>query len=157
MGLVTPTEPVPLDELGRVHFVGIGGAGMSGIASIMLARGTKVSGSDSGASATLDELAALGARVHVGHAVGQVGDADTVVVSSAIRDSNPELAAARRRGLRVLHRAAALASLMVGRRVIAVTGTHGKTTTTSMITTVLRECGGDPGYAIGGSPATYGL
>ena len=67
MGLVTPTEPVPLDELGRVHFVGIGGAGMSGIARIMLARGTKVSGSDSGASAALDELAALGARVHVGH------------------------------------------------------------------------------------------
>ena len=116
MGLVTPTEPVPLDELGRVHFVGIGGAGMSGIARIMLARGTKVSGSDSGASATLDELAALGARVHVGHAVGQVGDADTVVVLSAIRDSNPELAEARRRNLRVLHRAAALASLMHGRR-----------------------------------------
>ena len=68
MGLVTPTEPVPLEELGRVHFVGIGGAGMSGIARIMLARGTRVSGSDSGASAALDELAALGARVHVGHA-----------------------------------------------------------------------------------------
>ncbi|HEY1822980.1 MAG TPA: UDP-N-acetylmuramate--L-alanine ligase [Trebonia sp.] len=150
MGLVTPTEPVPLDELGRVHFVGIGGAGMSGIARIMLARGTEVSGSDSGTSATLDELAALGARVHVGHAAGQVADADTLVVSSAIRDSNPELAEARRRGLRVLHRAAALASLMSGRRVIAVTGTHGKTTTTSMVTTVLLETGAGPAYAIGG-------
>ena len=156
MGLVTPTEPVPLDELGRVHFVGIGGAGMSGIARIMLDRGTKVSGSDSGASPVLDELAALGARVHVGHAAGQLGDADTLVVSSAIRDSNPELAEARRRGLRVLHRAAALASLMFGRRVVAVTGTHGKTTTTSMIATVLLETGARPAYAIGGVLAATG-
>ncbi|MGH3208276.1 MAG: UDP-N-acetylmuramate--L-alanine ligase [Trebonia sp.] len=156
MGLVTPTEPVPLDELGRVHFVGIGGAGMSGIARIMLDRGTRVSGSDSGASGALDELAALGARVHVGHAAGQVGDADTLVVSSAIRDTNPELAEARRRGLRVVHRAAALASLMVGRRVIAVTGTHGKTSTTSMIATVLLETGAGPAYAIGGLLAATG-
>src|ERR1700761_305137 len=157
MGLVAPTEPVPLDELGRVHFVGIGGAGMSGIARIMLDRGTKVSGSDSGVSAALDELAAFGARVQAGHAAGQVGDADTVVVSSAIRDSNPELAEARRRGLRVLHRAAALASLMTGRRVTAVTGTHGKTTTTSMIATVLLETGAGPAYAIGGVRAATGV
>jgi UDP-N-acetylmuramate--alanine ligase len=150
MGLVTPTEPVPLGELGRVHFVGIGGAGMSGIARIMLARGTEVSGSDSGASAALTQLEALGARVHVGHAASQVGDADTLVVSSAIRADNLELAEASRRGVRVLHRAAALASLMFGRRVIAVTGTHGKTTTTSMITTVLLETGARPAYAIGG-------
>ena len=156
MGLVTPTETVPLAELGRVHFVGIGGAGMSGIARIMLARGTEVSGSDSGASAALDELAALGALVHVGHAAGQLGDADTLVVSSAIRPDNPELAEARRRGLRVLHRAAALASLMAGRRVIAVTGTHGKTTTTSMVTTVLLETGAAPAYAIGGVLAATG-
>jgi UDP-N-acetylmuramate--alanine ligase len=156
MGLVTPTEPVPLDELGRVHFVGIGGAGMSGIARIMLARGTTVSGSDSAASAALDELGALGARVQAGHAAGQLGDADTLVVSSAIRDSNPELAEARRRGLRILHRAAALASLMAGRRVTAVTGTHGKTTTTSMIATVLLETGAGPAYAIGGMLAATG-
>src|ERR1700728_2110114 len=156
MGLVTPTDPVPLDELGRVHFVGIGGAGMSGIARIMLDRGTEVSGSDSGASAALDELAALGAGVHVGHAAGQLGDADTLVISSAIRDSNPELAEARRRGLRVLHRAAGLASLMFGRRVIAATGTHGKTTTTSMIPTVLLETGARPAYAIGGVLAATG-
>jgi len=155
-GLVTPVEPVPLAELGRVHFVGIGGAGMSGIARIMLARGTAVAGSDSGASATLDELAALGARVHAGHAAAQLGDADTLVVSSAIRDSNPELAAARQRGLRVLHRAAALASLMFGRRVTAVTGTHGKTTVTSMITTILLETGAGPAYAIGGVLAATG-
>ncbi len=156
MALVTPTEPVPLGQLGRVHFVGIGGAGMSGIARIMLARGVQVSGSDSGPSAALDELAALGARVHVGHEAGQVGDADTVVASSAIRPDNPELAQARRRGLRVLHRAAALASLMSGRQVIAVTGTHGKTTTTSMITTVLLEAGAGPAYAIGGVLAATG-
>ena len=156
MGLVTPTEPVTLGELGRVHFVGIGGAGMSGIARIMLARGTAVSGSDSAASAGLDQLAALGARVHAGHAAGQLGDADTLVVSSAIRESNPELAEARNRGLRVLHRAAALASLMAGRRVTAITGTHGKTTTTSMLATVLLETGAAPAYAIGGVLAATG-
>jgi len=161
MALVTPTEPVPLAELGRVHFVGIGGAGMSGIARIMLARGVTVSGSDSSAdSVALAELAALGARIHVGHAAGHVGDADTLVVSSAIRASNPELAEANRRGLRVVHRAAALAALMVGRRVIAVTGTHGKTSTTSMIATVLIETsdpGAGPAYAIGGVLAATGV
>ena len=92
MALVTPTEPVPLEQLGRVHFVGIGGAGMSGIARIMLARGVQVSGSDTAAdSVALAELAALGARVHAGHAAGHLGAADTLVVSSAIRASNPEL------------------------------------------------------------------
>jgi UDP-N-acetylmuramate--alanine ligase len=158
MALVTPTEPVPLEELGRVHFVGIGGAGMSGIARIMLARGVEVSGSDTTAdSAPLAELAALGARVHIGHAAGQLGDADTLVVSSAIRADNPELVEANSRALRVVHRAAALASLMVGRRVIAVTGTHGKTSTTSMIATVLLETGADPAYAIGGVLAATGI
>jgi UDP-N-acetylmuramate--alanine ligase len=161
MALVTPTEPVPLEELGRVHFVGIGGVGMSGIARIMLARGVEVSGSDTTAdSVALAELAALGARVCVGHAAGHLGDADTVVVSSAIRASNPELVEANRRGLRVLHRAAALAALMVGRRVIAVTGTHGKTSTTSMIATVLIETsepGAGPAYAIGGVLAATGV
>jgi UDP-N-acetylmuramate--alanine ligase len=156
MALVMPTEPVPLGELGRVHFIGIGGAGMSAIARIMVARGVTVSGSDSAGGAALDELAARGARVYVGHAAGQLGDADTVVVSSAIRQDNPELAEAGRRGLRVLHRAAALAALMSGRRVTAVTGTHGKTTTTSMITTVLLDCGAEPAYAIGGVLAATG-
>jgi UDP-N-acetylmuramate--alanine ligase len=157
MSLVTPTEPVPLEDLGRVHFAGIGGAGMSGIARIMLARGVSVSGSDAASSAALAELAALGARVHVGHRAEHLGEADTLVVSSAIRQDNPELAEARRRGIRVLHRAGALASLMLRRRVIAVTGTHGKTTTTSMITTVLRETGADPGYVIGGVLAATGV
>jgi UDP-N-acetylmuramate--alanine ligase len=159
-GLITPTEPVPAGRLGRVHFTGIGGAGMSGIARIMLARGIEVSGSDAAASAVLDDLHAQGARVYVGHAGGNLGDlgaTDTLVVSSAIRADNPELAEATRRGMRVLHRAAALASVMAGRRVIAVAGTHGKTTTTSMLTTVLRECGADPGYVIGGVLNETGL
>src|SRR5215468_1573636 len=134
MGLVTPVEPVPLEELGRVHFAAIGGAGMSGIARIMLARGVAVSGCDSAASAQLDELAELGARVSVGHSAAHLAAADTLVVSSAIRADNPELAAARQDGMRVLHRAAALASVMLGRQSIAVAGTHGKTTTTSMLT-----------------------
>jgi UDP-N-acetylmuramate--alanine ligase len=156
MPLVTPTEPVPLGELGRVHFAGIGGAGMSGIARIMLARGTGVSGSDSAASGVLEDLAGLGAKIHVGHGADNLGDADTLVVSSAIRADNPELVEARRRGLRVLHRSGALAALMFDRRVIAVTGTHGKTSTTSMIATVLLETGANPGYVIGGVLASSG-
>jgi UDP-N-acetylmuramate--alanine ligase len=160
MGLVTPVDAVPVSELGRVHFVGIGGAGMSGIARIMLARGIAVSGSDAAASAALDDLAALGATVCVGHSAQSLdglGEGDTLVVSSAIRPDNPELTAARQRGLRVLHRAAALASVMQGRQGIAVAGTHGKTTTTSMITTVLRGIGADPSYVIGGILAQTGL
>jgi UDP-N-acetylmuramate--alanine ligase len=158
--LITPAEPVPAIRLGRVHFTGIGGAGMSGIARIMLARGISVSGSDAMPSAMLDDLHAQGARVHVGHAAANLGDlgpGDTLVLSSAIRADNPELAEATRRGLRVMHRAAALASVMAGRRVIAVAGTHGKTTTTSMLTTVLRDCGADPGYVIGGVLLETGL
>jgi UDP-N-acetylmuramate--alanine ligase len=157
MALVTPVEPVPVGELGRVHFAGIGGAGMSGIARILLARGVAVSGSDAAPSDLLDELAALGAVIHLGHDAANVGSADTLVVSSAIRPDNPELAEARRRGIRVLHRAAALGSAMLGRRGIAIAGTHGKTTTTSMLTTILRGCGADPAYVIGGILAETGL
>jgi UDP-N-acetylmuramate--alanine ligase len=156
----TAAEPVPARQLGRVHFAGIGGAGMSGIARIMLARGMGVSGSDARPSALLEELSALGASVYIGHAAANLGSldaGDTLVVSSAIRPDNPELAEASRRGLRIMHRAAALASVMTGRRVIAIAGTHGKTTTTSMLTTVLRECGADPGYAIGGILTETGL
>src|SRR5580700_8409366 len=157
MGLVTPVDPVPVADLGRVHFIAIGGAGMSGIARIMLARGVAVSGSDSADTPLLAELAAAGARVFVGHDAANLGDADTVVVSTAIRPDNPELMEARRRGLRVLHRAAALASVALGRQSIAVAGTHGKTTTTSMLTTVLRHSGADPSYVIGGILAETGL
>ena len=137
-------------ELGRVHFVGIGGAGMSGIARILLARGVPVSGSDAKESTMLAALRALGARIYVGHDAANVDEVDTVVVSSAIRPTNPELVEASARGLRVLPRAAALAAVMVGRKGIAVAGTAGKTTTTSMLTVALQHCGADPSFAIGG-------
>jgi UDP-N-acetylmuramate--alanine ligase len=145
------TDPVPgLGELGAVHFIGIGGAGMSGIARILLARGVPVSGSDRRDTPTLLALRALGARVELGHDPANLGDADTVVVSTAIRDDNPELAAARERGLRVLPRAVALAAVMAGKRSVAVAGTHGKTSTTSMLTVAVQACGVDPSFAIGG-------
>jgi UDP-N-acetylmuramate--alanine ligase len=140
----------PRAALGKVHLIGVGGAGMSGLARILLARGTPVSGSDAKDSRSLAALRALGATIRVGHAAGHVGDADTVVVSTAIPATNPELVEARRRGVRVIPRAQALAALMVGRRGIAVAGTHGKTTTTSMLTVALQRCGADPSFAIGG-------
>jgi len=139
-------------ELGRVHFIGIGGGGMSGIARIMLARGVAVSGSDAKDSRVLAALRVLGARVSVGHDVSNVADlgpSDTVVVSTAIAAANPELVAAQEQGARVLPRAAALASVMTGRRGIAVAGTHGKTTTTSMLARAFQHCGLDPSFAIG--------
>jgi len=145
-----PARTVPAEELGAVHFIGIGGAGMSGIARILLARGLAVSGSDAKDSRTIAGLRALGATVWIGHAAANVGEVDTVVVSSAIRETNPELVEARRRGLRVLPRASALASVMAGRRSVAVAGTHGKTTTTSLLTVALQHCGADPSFAIGG-------
>lgn len=150
--IVSPPERIlTAEKLGRVHFVGIGGAGMSGIARILLARGIAVSGSDAKDSGVLAGLRALGADVHVGHDAANVGLAETVVVSTAIRDSNPEVVEARERGIPVLPRAAALASVMAGRRAIAIAGTHGKTTTTSMLTVALQHCGADPSFAIGGS------
>jgi UDP-N-acetylmuramate--alanine ligase len=145
------TDPVPtLEELGTVHFVGIGGAGMSGIARILLARGVRVSGSDRRDTPTLLALRALGAQVSVGHDADNLDGAETVVVSTAIRADNPELSVARERGLRVLPRAVALAAVMAGRRSVAVAGTHGKTSTTSMLTVAVQACGVDPSFAIGG-------
>ncbi|HSV40817.1 MAG TPA: UDP-N-acetylmuramate--L-alanine ligase [Nocardioidaceae bacterium] len=145
-----PEVLLPADELGRVHFVGIGGAGLSGIARIMLARGITVSGSDAKESNAVEALRALGARVHVGHRAEQVHDVDTVVVSTAVREDNPEVVEARAQGLRLLPRSAALDAVMQGRRVVAVAGTHGKTTTTSLLTVALQHCGADPSFAIGG-------
>ena len=146
-----PTLTVPpAERLGHVHFIGIGGAGMSGIARILLARGLPVSGSDAKDSGGLVALRALGATVAVGHAAEHLDGAATVVVSSAVRETNPELQRARADGLLVLHRSQALAAVMAGRRAVAVAGTHGKTTTTSMLTVALQHCGADPSFAIGG-------
>ncbi|MFJ9518757.1 UDP-N-acetylmuramate--L-alanine ligase [Kitasatospora sp. NPDC101801] len=133
------------------HFIGIGGAGMSGLAKILAVRGARVSGSDAKESETVLALRELGARVAVGHAAENVpAGVSSVVVSSAIRADNPELAAARERGIPVVHRSDALAALMGGRRALAVAGTHGKTTTTSMLAVSLAELGLEPSYAIGG-------
>jgi UDP-N-acetylmuramate--alanine ligase len=122
----------------------------------MLARGIQVSGSDAIDSPTLASLRALGARVSLGHDTANVHDVDTLVVSVAVHDDNPEVAEAHRQGLVVLPRSAAVASVMVGRRAIAVAGTHGKTTTTSLLTVALQAAGADPSYAVGGDLAQTG-
>lgn len=152
-----PDRVLVADELGAVHFVGIGGAGMSGIARLMLQAGLTVSGSDAKDSPVLHELRGAGASVHVGHDAHAVGQADTVVVSSAIKPTNPELAIAQDRGLRVLPRAQALAAVMSGRQPIAVAGTHGKTSTTSMLVEALLACGVDASYAVGAHLGATGL
>nr|WSZ99130.1 UDP-N-acetylmuramate--L-alanine ligase [Streptomyces sp. NBC_00857] len=153
---MAPAPGIPA-ALERPHFIGIGGAGMSGIAKILAQRGAKVAGSDAKESETAQALRALGATVHIGHAAGHLADdASCVVVSSAIRADNPELARAAELSVPVVHRSDALASLMGGLRSIAVAGTHGKTTTTSMLAVALTELGLDPSYAIGGDLAGPG-
>ncbi|KGN38408.1 UDP-N-acetylmuramate--alanine ligase [Knoellia subterranea KCTC 19937] len=136
--------------MGRVHFIAIGGSGMSAVARIMLARGVRVSGSDARDSATLEILRGLGAQVFVGHDASHVADVDTVVISSAIPESNVELAAARAANLVVLHRSQGLAATMLDSRPAAVAGANGKTTTTSMLTVALQAAGLDPSFASGG-------
>ena len=137
--------------LNAPHFIGIGGAGMSGLAKILALRGAQVSGSDAKESTVVLALRQLGAEVHVGHAAEHVpAGASAIVVSSAIREDNPEISEARRRGLPIVHRSDALAALMEGRRALAVAGTHGKTTTTSMLAVSLTALGLDPSFAIGG-------
>ena len=144
-----------LAELGRVHIVGIGGAGMSGLARVLMARGVKVSGSDAKESRRLAAVRALGARVRVGHDVEIMQDdlgrciVDTVVHSTAVQADNVELAYARHLGVRILSRAELLAAITNGRRLVAVAGTHGKTTTTSMTVVAMQHCHADPSFAIG--------
>jgi UDP-N-acetylmuramate--alanine ligase len=151
------STPVPsVERLGSVHFIAIGGIGMSGVARLMLERGLVVSGSDAADSPVLSQLAEAGARTWVGHAAEHVDGADTVVVSSAVREDNVELAAARAGGLRVLHRAQALATLLGESTRIAVAGASGKTSTTSMLTVALQEVGADPSFAAGGELARQG-
>lgn len=142
------------EELRRAHLIGIGGAGMSGIARILLARGAFVSGSDAKESRALLSLRAQGAELFVGQSAENIAalaePPSAVVVSTAIKETNPELAAARAAGIPVLHRAQALAGLMEGHRVACIAGTHGKTSTTSMLTVALQHCRLDPSFAIGG-------
>lgn len=147
---------VTAEDLGNVHVIGIGGVGMNGVARLLVTRGIPVSGSDMREWPALDALRALGAKIHMGHDVSNLDGVDTVVYSTAIREDNLELAEARRRGLRVLHRAEALVTAMNGRQSIAVAGTNGKTTTTSMMTTVLQHNGMDPSFVIGGELAEIG-
>jgi len=134
----------------RVHFVGIGGAGMSGIAEVLATQGYRVSGSDLSESAATKRLAGLGVAIAIGHDAAHVAGADAVVVSAAVASDNPEVAAAREKGVPVVPRALMLAELMRLKTGIAVAGTHGKTTTTSLIASVLAEGGLDPTFVIGG-------
>jgi UDP-N-acetylmuramate--alanine ligase len=134
----------------RVHFVGIGGAGMSGIAEVLVTQGYTVTGSDLTESAITRRLVRLGATIATGHAAANVANADVVVVSTAVAPDNPEVIAARERGVPVVPRALMLAELMRLKQGIAVAGTHGKTTTTSLIASVLAEGGLDPTFVIGG-------
>ena len=136
--------------LHHVHFVGIGGSGMSGLAEVLHAQGFVVSGSDLAGGETVERLRTLGVRVALGHDAAHVAGADAVVVSTAVPADNPEVAAARVAGVPVVPRAVLLAELMRTRQGIAVAGTHGKTTTTSLVASVLMEAGLDPGFVIGG-------
>ena len=145
-----------LDQFRRVHFVGIGGVGMSGIAQILAQRGWEVSGSDLVSSDAVSSLRSLGVRVCIGHSPDNLGDAEIVAFSSAVVRENPELQEARRRGIMVVHRADLLAEIVAGGEGIAISGTHGKTTTTSMIGVLLLEAGLDPTILVGARAVDLG-
>ncbi|AQP44084.1 UDP-N-acetylmuramate--L-alanine ligase [Tessaracoccus flavus] len=155
--LLNPIDVIPADQVGPVHFIAAGGSGMSGVARLYAQLGVKTSGSDQSDSTALQGLARAGVTTYVGHAPEQLGDAQTVVISSAIRSDNVELVEAKRRGLRIWHRSAALAALMLGKRGVSVAGTHGKTTTTAMTAVMLAEAGAQPSYVIGGPLSTTGV
>jgi len=148
---------LPAEDLGRIHFVGIGGVGMAPVARVALERGLPVSGSDIKRTPTVDELEHDGAIISLGQRPENLDGVDTVVVSNGLPADNVEVLAAKERGLRVIHRATALASLMVGRTSVLVAGTHGKTTTTSMLAVALTELGLDPSYIIGGEIGATGV
>jgi len=138
-------------DLGPTHFIGIGGAGMSVLAEMLNAEGVSVDGSDRERSAKTDRLESLGITVEFGQRAENVASASTVVYSSAIKPSNPEIVAANEAGLYIVHRSDILALLMNGKRAVTVAGAHGKTTTSSMLAHILVHTGADPSYAIGGS------
>ncbi|HVU91961.1 MAG TPA: UDP-N-acetylmuramate--L-alanine ligase [Jatrophihabitans sp.] len=141
----------PLAELGRVHIMGIAGSGMSALARILLERGLTVTGCEARESNTAIGLRALGAEVLIGHSPDHLADADTFVYTTAINPRHPEMAAARESGKHFLRRAAALAAALEGKQCIAVAGTHGKTSTTSLLVVAAQACGADPSFAIGGN------
>ena len=151
-----PVQPVDLSAPRRIHVVAVGGAGMSAIATVLVEQGHRVSGSDKAPGPVLDKLAAKGVNVHVGHEVDHLGDAEMVVVSSAVGADNPEVTAALERGLPVLRRIDLLPSFAVRQPFLSVSGTHGKTTTTSMLATALVAAGEDPSYLIGAEVPALG-
>ncbi|HYL00289.1 MAG TPA: Mur ligase domain-containing protein, partial [Steroidobacteraceae bacterium] len=147
---VSPDRRDRMRRINTIHFVGLGGSGMSGIAEVLLSLGYTVQGSDTRASAVTQRLSALGARVTIGHAGQNVAGADVVVASSAVPRGNPEVQAALERRIPVVSRAEMLGELMRFRYSIAVAGTHGKTTTTSLLASILTAGGEDPTFVIGG-------
>ena len=153
---LTPAGELTAEDLGSVHLIGIGGVGMCGLARLLLTRGVPVSGSELREWPALAALRALGGTIHMAHRESNLDGVDTVVYSSAIPKDHLELVEARRRGLRVLHRSEALAAAMTNRQTIAVAGTHGKTTTTSIMTVILQHAGQDPSFVIGGEISEAG-
>ncbi|GAA0567007.1 UDP-N-acetylmuramate--L-alanine ligase [Paractinoplanes ferrugineus] len=153
---LTPAGKLTAEELGSVHLIGIGGVGMAGLARLLLTRGVPVSGSELREWPALAALRALGGTVHMSHVASNLEGVDTVVFSTAIPQDHLELVEARRLGLRILHRSEALAAAMTGRQTIAVAGTHGKTTTTSIMTVILQHAGQDPSFVIGGEISEAG-
>ena len=149
------SQSVP-DNLGHVHFIGIGGSGMSGIARLLIQSGHKVTGSDVRESGNIEELRKLGAHVFIGHDANNLGDADTVVVTSALWPTNPEYVLAQEKHLPILHRSQALKYLTTGKKLVSIAGAHGKTTSTGMVVTGLRVLGKDPSFVNGGVIAEYG-
>jgi UDP-N-acetylmuramate--alanine ligase len=150
------SQSVP-EDLGRVHFIGIGGAGMSGIARLFREAGLRVTGSDIRASETVEALRASGVPVTIGHAAANIDGADTLIITGAIAEDNPEFLAARERGLPIIHRAKALAWLTRNHRVVAVAGAHGKTTSTAMIVTAMLALEKDPSFVNGGVIRSLGV
>lgn len=150
---LTVTAP---DELGAVHMVGIGGSGMSGIARMLVKNGVRVTGSDVRDSSSIEVLRNLGVDIHIGHDAKNLGGAQTLIVTGALWLDNPEYVLAREKGLTILHRSQALEWLTRGKRIIAIAGAHGKTTSTGMIVTGLREAGENPSFVNGGVVQAYG-